>query len=289
MPELPEVETVARDLRPLLTGRTIRTVRQSQLELRRPWRAEFNRMVLGKSIQSVTRRGKWLLIELGPNGVLRVHLGMTGQFTVIVANAPQPDHLHLVFGLDNDHELRLRDPRRFGSAEYFPESAALLAQMNQELGPEPFGIDATYFRTALNGTNRILKAILLDQQVVAGVGNIYADESLFRARLHPARRGNSLTANECDRLRLAIESVIGKAIASRGSTIRDYIGGSGLRGDFQNELAVYGRDGEPCPVCEKLIVCVRLAGRASHHCPNCQPDGPPLTPKTPKPTLRKSR
>ena len=195
---------------------------------------------------------------------------MTGQFTVVPASAPEPDHLHVVFSLDDGNELRLRDQRRFGSAEYFASRAGVEDAMNAELGPEPFGIDADYFRAAVRGSSRNLKAILLDQKAVAGVGNIYADEALFRAKLHPGRGGKSLTPEECDRLRESIEAVMTRAIESRGSTIRDYVGGSGLRGGFQDEFAVYGRTGKPCPACRTALECARLAGRASHYCPQCQ-------------------
>jgi formamidopyrimidine-DNA glycosylase len=281
MPELPEVETVVRDLRPLLVGRTVTAVRQSKQKLRRPWKAAWNAAVIDRPVEGVRRRGKWILADLAasnPAPVLRVHLGMTGQLTVVPARDPEPDHLHVVFGLDDGTELRLRDPRRFGSAEYFPDRAALEADMNADLGPEPFGLDAAYFRAAVRATARNLKAVLLDQTVVAGVGNIYADEACFRAGLHPGRTGTSLSPADCNRLREAIEAVIAKAIEARGSTIRDYVGGSGLRGGFQNEFAVYGRTGDPCPVCETAIACARYAGRASHHCPTCQP-----APRKPKP------
>ncbi|MBN9122169.1 MAG: bifunctional DNA-formamidopyrimidine glycosylase/DNA-(apurinic or apyrimidinic site) lyase [Planctomycetes bacterium] len=307
MPELPEVETVVRDLRPMLAGRTVTGVRQSKSKLRRPWKPAWSADATGARIEGVRRRGKWILIDLGPKDpsptpppggeglktkgsalappsflgkgagglgsspLLRVHLGMTGQFTVVPAGAPEPDHLHLVFALDNKKELRLRDPRRFGSAEYFANRNALETEMNAELGPEPFDLDPDYFRGAVRGTRRNLKALLLDQKVVAGVGNIYADEACFRAGLHPGRPGKSLSPDECDRLRDSIEAVLTRAIESRGSTIRDYVGGSGLRGGFQNELAVYGRADEPCPTCETAIAVARHAGRASHYCPRCQP------------------
>ncbi|MBA4188573.1 MAG: DNA-formamidopyrimidine glycosylase [Planctomycetaceae bacterium] len=285
MPELPEVETVVRDLRPLLTGRSIVGVRNSKKKLRRPWNAAWNANATGTTITGVRRRGKWILVDLlqdhrgkthgSQEPCLRIHLGMTGQFTVVPAATPEEDHVHVVFALDNKTELRLRDPRRFGSAEWFASRAELETEMNAELGPEPFGMDAIAFLTAVTGTTRNLKAVLLDQTIVAGVGNIYADEALFRAKLHPGRKGKSLKAEECDRLRAAIEAVLTKAIASRGSTIRDYVGGSGLRGGFQNEFAVYGRTGEACPTCGSAIKCERLAGRSSHYCPTCQPVNPP--------------
>jgi formamidopyrimidine-DNA glycosylase len=270
MPELPEVETVVRDLRPLLVGRAITGVRQSKRKLRRPWQPAWNAEATGSRVEGLRRRGKWILVDLIGEPCLRVHLGMSGQFTVAPASEPEPDHLHVVFALDNGTELRLRDPRRFGSAEYFPSRSVLEEEMNAELGPEPFDLDADYFRDAVRGTARNLKAILLDQKVIAGVGNIYADEACFRARLHPGRTGKSLTPGECDRLRESIEVTLTRAIESRGSTIRDYVGGSGLRGGFQNEFAVYGRTDDPCPECGTAIRCARHAGRASHFCPRCQ-------------------
>jgi formamidopyrimidine-DNA glycosylase len=279
MPELPEVETIVRDLRPLLTGRTITGVRTSKKKLRQPWYAAHNASVTGAKVTGLRRRAKWIIIDLdtpcasGPPGdhaVLGVHLGMTGQFTVVKADEPEPTHLHLVFELDNGTELRFRDQRRFGLVGYNPSAADNDYGLDTFLGPEPFDIDPQEFREALGLTKQNLKAILLDQGFVVGVGNIYADESLFRAKLHPARKGNSLKPEECGRLLEAIKAVLTRAIETRGSTIRDYIGGSGLRGGFQNEHAVYGRTGEPCPACHTAIACVRLAGRASHYCPDCQ-------------------
>jgi formamidopyrimidine-DNA glycosylase len=202
---------------------------------------------------------------------------MSGQFTAVDPAEPLPDHLHLVFDLGG-RELRLRDPRRFGSAAYFADEAAVEVFFAEAgLGPEPFGLDPDHFRRAVRKSARSLKAILLDQTVVAGVGNIYADEACFRAGLHPKRKGKSLSLAEADRLREAIEAVLTKAIELRGSTIRDYIGGSGLRGGFQDNFAVYGRTGEPCGVCAAPIGCVRLSGRASHYCPVCQRISPQRT------------
>lgn len=296
MPELPEVETVVRELRSRLCGHTITGVRQSQQQLRRPWRARWNAAVTGMRIEELRRRGKWILLDLaGPAGdnsppsrhaslgrptpparqqpVLRIHLGMSGRLTVAPATEAEPDHLHVAFTLDNNTELRFRDPRRFGCVEYFPDRAAIDTDMNAQLGPEPFAIDPDVFRAAVRGTSRVLKAILLDQHIVAGIGNIYADEVLFRVKLHPQRPGQSLTPAECDRLREAIPALLTRAIESRGSTIRDYIGGSGESGTFQNELAVYGRTGQPCRECGTAIECLRLAGRSSHFCPRCQRSG----------------
>jgi formamidopyrimidine-DNA glycosylase len=191
--------------------------------------------------------------------------------------------------LDDGSELRLRDQRRFGSAEVFADRAVVEAGMNAELGPEPFGLDPEYFRAAVRGTGRTLKAILLDQKVVAGVGNIYADEACFRAGLHPGRHGKKLARAECDRLRDAVEAVLARAVEARGSTIRDYIGGSGLRGGFQDEHAVYGRADQPCRTCATAIALARYAGRASHFCGSCQPPDVGRQPAKAKPKPRKRK
>jgi formamidopyrimidine-DNA glycosylase len=274
MPELPEVETVVRDLRPALVGRRITTVRVGKQKLRRPWQSVWSRAVTGKRVEAIVRRGKWIRIDLTGGQALILHLGMTGQLTVADSNAPKPNHTHLVFTLDDGWELRFRDVRRFGSVDLLADRPAAEHFLADRLGPEPFDLTGDAFATAVRSSIRSLKAILLDQAVVAGVGNIYADEACFRAGLHPARRGRTLSAVECDRLRTAIVEVLHAAIAGRGSTIRDYVGGSGLMGTYQGEFRVYGRTGEPCPICSVFIRMIRLAGRASHFCPNCQGRGP---------------
>lgn len=270
MPELPEVETVVRDLRPLVVGRTIQRVEAGPLSLRRRWPADAAAVVSGRIVHAIARRGKWILIDLGEPWLL-VHLGMTGQFTVTTCDVPRENHTHLVFTLDDPCELRFRDIRRFGSVSLFASRVALDAFLNAaRLGPEPFDIDALAWREALRKTRRNLKACLLDQRLVAGVGNIYADESLHEARLHPQTLAHRLTRDQAERLRLAIVTVLTRAIALRGSTIRNYVGGSGLLGGFQDEFQVYGRTGEPCRTCHTPIQRIVLAGRSTHFCPNCQ-------------------
>jgi formamidopyrimidine-DNA glycosylase len=273
VPELPEVETVVRDLRPYLTGRRLASVRRSSGQsLRKPWRSSWNAAIAGRRVEKVARRGKWILVALDSRAVLVVHLGMTGQLTLVPKHTPLPEHTHLIFPLDDgEEELRFRDIRRFGSAVFFSSQQELEAFFVQSgLGPEPFDVPAGYWREQLHGSKRCLKAVLLDQGVVAGVGNIYADESLFESRLHPSRRACDLTDSECDRLRKAVASVLRRAIERRGSSIRNYVGGSGLQGAYQKEFRVYGRTGEACPRCGHAIACLRLAGRSSHYCPMCQ-------------------
>ena len=190
MPELPEVETVVRDLRPLLIGRSFARIAAGRKPLRRKWSRAWEGQLLGKRVHAIERRGKWILLELGGPWLL-VHLGMTGQFTV--ANGPRETHTHLVFTLDDGNELRFRDIRRFGSVACYPDRAAIDALFAESgLGPEPFDCEPAYWSDALQATKRNLKAILLDQTIIAGVGNIYADESLFEARLHPALAGQAI-------------------------------------------------------------------------------------------------
>jgi formamidopyrimidine-DNA glycosylase len=270
MPELPEVETVVRDLRPLVTSRTVTGIRTGNVHLRQPWKKAWTPAVVGARMDSLARRGKWILATLDRPPRLLLHLGMTGQLTVHRQGEAVADHVHLVFAFDDGRELRFRDTRRFGSAAVFADDASLHSHLDDRLGPEPVDIHRDYFRAALAQADRPLKAILLDQKFIAGVGNIYADESCFRAGLHPGRRANTLSPAEADRLRNAIEEVIRTAIAGRGSTIRDYIGGSGLAGTFQNEFAVYGRIGQVCGNCGTPIEVQRIAGRSSHFCPRCQ-------------------
>jgi formamidopyrimidine-DNA glycosylase len=179
--------------------------------------------------------------------------------------------VHLVLVLHDGRELRFRDVRRFGSAALFPDSEALERFFAKAgLGPEPFTVDPAYWRQRLGATRRCLKAVLLDQRVVAGVGNIYADESLFEAQLHPARRACEVSSREARRLGQAVAVVLARAIDCRGSSIRDYVGGSGQKGRYQDEFRVYGRPGAPCPRCRRPIERIRLAGRSTHYCPRCQ-------------------
>lgn len=271
MPELPEVETIVRDLRPALVGRCIAAVRAGRKPLRKPWSARWRTLLVGQCVHAVRRRGKWIILEVESERALVFHLGMTGRLTVSARNERVPAHTHLVFKLDNDSELRFNDIRRFGSATLLDGVEALQRFFEKSrLGPEPTDLDPAWWRQRLAATQRCLKAVLLDQTVVAGVGNIYADESLFEARLHPVRIASTITRAEAGRLRKAIVTVLDRAIDKRGSSIRNYVGGSGLKGNYQNEFRVYGRTGECCPRCPTPIERVRLAGRSTHFCPRCQ-------------------
>jgi formamidopyrimidine-DNA glycosylase len=269
---LPEVETVVRDLRPLLIGHVISSLRLSKQSLRRAWSPKWKTALVGQRMINLQRHGKWIFMVLANSRTVVIHLGMTGQLRVVPAASPMESHTHVVFGLDGSAtQLRFRDIRRFGSVSLLAPDDNMEKHVEElGLGPEPFHVEAAYWRQQLTKTRRTLKAILLDQRVVAGVGNIYADESCFAARLHPGRGGASLTSQEVRRLAKAVPAVLSRAIGKRGSTIRDYIGGSGLRGGFQDEFSVYGRTGLPCLRCGKEICRIRLSGRATHFCPRCQ-------------------
>jgi formamidopyrimidine-DNA glycosylase len=272
VPELPEVETVVRDLRPTLKGRRITAVEVSKYPLRKTWMARWGQILRGRRIEEMRRRGKWIVLQLDRDYHLVIHLGMTGQLTVVSSSEPRRDHTHLVFSLSRGkQQLRFRDIRRFGSATLFPSRTAVEGFFAEAgLGPEPFELQPQYWRQRLAATQRCLKAILLDQGIVAGVGNIYADEALFEARLHPQCLGREISAAQAQRLRRAIVTVLERAIEKRGSSVRNYVGGSGLAGQYQEEFRVFRRTGQPCPRCGQPIERIRLAGRSTHFCPVCQ-------------------
>jgi formamidopyrimidine-DNA glycosylase len=272
VPELPEVETVVRELRPRLVGRRLQELAVSRHRLRKPWQKEWGHLLRGQRVAEVRRRGKWIIFDLDRKMHLVIHLGMTGQLTVKPSGEAAGSHTHLVFALDKGRqELRFRDIRRFGSATLYKNSESLEKFFAEaRLGPEPFEVAPNYWLDQLTKTSRCLKAVLLDQRVIAGVGNIYADEAFYQARLHPAQLGRDITKQQAERLRRAVVLVLGRAINRRGSSIRDYIGGSGRQGEYQKEFRVYGRTGEPCLRCRVPIACIRLAGRSTHYCPQCQ-------------------
>jgi formamidopyrimidine-DNA glycosylase len=272
VPELPEVETVVRDLKPLLVGQRFTDVRSCCLTLRRPWFQQWNYDLSGCKVSNLARRGKWIIIRFTDDQHLLIHLGMTGQLTVVPGQIDLDPHIHWEADLGyGNKQLRFRDIRRFGSLTCLADAQALEEFFqSMALGPEPFAVTKRYWLEALGKTERCLKAVLLDQHMVAGVGNIYADESLFQARLHPETVACRLAEAEAERLRKSVILVLTRAIDQRGSSIRNYVGGSGLKGKYQDEFRVYGRAGEPCPRCRGPIERIRLAGRSTHFCSHCQ-------------------
>ena len=279
MPELPEVETVVRGLRSSLPGRTMVEVRFGKTDFVDDPELISER-VPGLKISGVTRLGKFICIALdtvsssqGPSDghCLIVHLGMTGQLTVTHTSDPVKPHTHAFFALDDGRELRYRDPRRFGRMLTMPASE--LADFKSLLGKEPLEIGAEEFCLDFGSRRARLKALLLDQSVLCGVGNIYADESLFRARLHPARIAETLKREQLLALRAAVREVLEEAILFRGSSISDYRDSEGRQGKFQLKHRVYKRNGKPCAQCKSIIRRTIVAGRGTHFCPTCQPAG----------------
>jgi formamidopyrimidine-DNA glycosylase len=280
MPELPEVETVVRGLRLSLPGRAIVEVRFGKTDfVHNP--GEIAERLPGTRIANVTRLGKFICIRLetcttgakviAPTSPLCfiIHLGMTGQLKVVRSGESVPPHTHGFFILDDGRELRYTDIRRFGRMLLIRESG--LAEFTGQLGKEPLEISAEEFCRNFGSRRARVKALLLDQSVLCGIGNIYADESLFRARLHPARIAENLTRQQLILLHRKVQLVLEEAIRSRGSSISDYVDSEGKRGEFQLRHRVYQRDGKPCFRCMAIIRRIIVAGRSSHFCPRCQP------------------
>ena len=273
MPELPEVETIATDLRPHLVGRTIvRCDLRFPTIVRHPEPELFVDLVAGMRIESVKRRGKYILIGLEQERVLVVHLGMTGQLRIVDPATPIADHTHAIFDLDEGKQLRYRDPRRFGRILLGTEADLLLARAMPRLGPEPIDPDfsAEQLYVALRRRKAPLKAVLLDQATVAGVGNIYADESLHRAGLRPDRVARRLSRKSAARLHESLRTSLETAIRNRGSSVDTYRDAWGELGGQQEVLLVYGRGGEPCYTCGRPLSSIRIAGRTTVFCRTCQ-------------------
>ncbi len=273
MPELPEVETIAADLRPHLVGRTIvRCELRFPKIVRHPEPEEFVDGVAGRRIESLRRRGKYMLLGLGQNLVLVVHLGMTGQLRLFAPAVPLAAHTHAIFDLDDGRQLRYRDPRRFGRLLLGTEVDLLAARALPRLGPEPIDPDFTpeQLYRALKRRRAPLKAVLLDQTTLAGVGNIYADESLYRARLRPDRLGSRISRQSAARLHDALRTALETAIKNRGSSVDTYRDAWGELGAQQEVLMVYGRAGQPCFTCGRPLSSVRIGGRTTVFCRRCQ-------------------
>jgi len=289
MPELPEVETVVRDLRPQLSGRRIVSLQLTRDPairarlVRHPNPAQFARRLRGRTIKTVLRRGKYIVMPLdGPrtprNGdslsdEVIVHLGMTGHLRVWEPEEAPVKHTHFRAMLDSGLELRYDDPRQFGRLLVGRRDELIAARaFPARLGPEPIHGDLTEaeFEKLVKARRRPVKSALLDQSFLAGVGNIYADEACFRAGIRPSRWTHRLTVRERRALYQAIQYVLENSIAARGSSIINYVDGFGLRGSNQEKLLVYGRSGEPCLRCGTPLQGTRLAGRGTVYCRKCQ-------------------
>ena len=252
MPELPEVETVRRGLAPVLEGRRLVRVVAARADLRVPLPVDLAQRLTGRRVTAVGRRGKYLLVHSEGGAVLIVHLGMTGRMKVFKGAAPPPEpHDHVVFETDEGVTIRYCDPRRFGLMVLAEEDGLADHPLLAHLGPEPLGgeFHGALLGARLAGRSGPIKTVLLDQGVVAGLGNIYVCESLFRAGLSPCRKASTVRARRAERLAEAIKAVLIEAIAASGSSLRDHRHPSGELGYFQHSFAAYGREGGPCPRC----------------------------------------
>jgi formamidopyrimidine-DNA glycosylase len=270
MPELPEVETTRRGLTPLVVGRRIAQLAVREPRLRWPIAPMLGRRVAGRTIASIGRRGKYLLLELDDAGTLLVHLGMSGSLRFLPGPATIRTHDHYDIELVGGDLLRYNDPRRFGSLHYTkdPTGHPLLVG----LGPEPLGdaFDGDYLWNASRGRHTAIKSFIMNGRIVVGVGNIYANEALFRAGIHPARPAGRIARARLDELAREIKAVLEDALRSGGTTLRDYVGGDGRPGYFRQSLAVYARAGEACRRSGHVIRRRVIGQRASYYCPGCQ-------------------
>ncbi|MDY6875312.1 MAG: DNA-formamidopyrimidine glycosylase [Chloroflexota bacterium] len=272
MPELPEVETVARGLRASLVGRTIIGVEvRWARSVVSPSPTVFARRLMGQTVTGVGRRGKWVVITLSGGGTLLVHLRMTGKLILERGESTGDRHTRVSFSLDDGRNLRFSDQRKFGRLHLMDEPAGVLG----ELGPEPLSDEFTAARLGgmLARRRGRIKPLLLNQRFLAGLGNIYTDEALWRARIHPLRQAAGLTPVDVRRLHRAIQSVLRAAIAAGGTTLPDatYQQVDGRSGEFSDRLAVYGRVGQPCPRCGTTIERFRVSQRGTCFCRRCQP------------------
>ena len=273
MPELPEVETILQSLLPLLTGQQVvdSEVHLPKL-LQNVSAAEFSRIISGRVVQGMGRRGKYLLFQLSGEHTLVIHLRMTGQLRYTAADLPRVPHTHIVLKLASGQELRYVDIRQFGYWFIAPDNEIAGVARMDRLGVEPLSPEFSVAGLAslLAGKRGKIKSVLLNQHIVAGIGNIYADEALFLAGLRPDRIAGGLAFGEIARLHAAVTNVLAQSVKLRGTTFSDYLDGLGQQGGFQHQLKVYGRAGEACVTCGETITRLVLAGRGTHYCRQCQ-------------------
>lgn len=274
MPELPEVETTLRGIRPHLEGRTIARLVVRDPRLRQPVPTDLPECLAGRLIETIERRAKYLLISVA-GGTVIIHLGMSGSLRVLPRPMPPGPHDHWDLELAGGGLLRLRDPRRFGLLLWTPDPPAVARTRHPllaHLGPEPLedGFDGGLLHRLSHVRGTAVKSFLMDASVVVGVGNIYANESLFLAGIHPTRACNRVSPERYQRLAAAVRSVLAAAIEQGGTTLRDFVQEDGNPGYFVQSLQVYGRTGEPCPTCGDPIRQRRIGQRSSFYCPRCQ-------------------
>lgn len=271
MPELPEVETIRRSLQPLLVGRVVKTILVRETRLRRPVNMRrLRKWIQGHAITALSRRGKYLFWEMDNGSRLLIHLGMSGRLGYFAGQEELEPHTHICLYLDNGAQIRYRDPRRFGCVQAVApdERCGLL----EGLGPEPLSVDFTadHLFEGLHGSKRSVKSALMDNRIVVGVGNIYANEALFHCGIAPQRPAGTLSREEWKRVTASVIRVLRQAIRKGGTTLNDFRNGLGEPGFFQTDLAVYDQEDQPCRRCGLPIRRVVLQGRSTFFCPSCQ-------------------
>jgi formamidopyrimidine-DNA glycosylase len=272
MPELPEVQTVVSNITPRVVGWRVRKVQLNRTDIVTPADINLPALLTGRTITNVARRAKRIVFTLDNADRFYIHLGMSGQLTLATKGSEIKKHTHLILHLAGGNgsrdsiELRFRDPRRFGGVFWLGRDSADIG-----LGPEPLTLRPETLVKALARTRRPIKSALLDQTVIAGLGNIYADECLFLAGVHPLTPSNVLTPGQIGRLNRAIKQTLRRAIAARGSTLRDYVDADNKPGAYRSKHNVYGREGKPCTKCKAAITRIVLTGRSTCFCPHCQP------------------
>jgi formamidopyrimidine-DNA glycosylase len=266
MPELPEVQTVVDTLRPQVVGRRIARVTLHRTDIVTPKQIDLPKLLTNHMVTDLTRRGKRIVFTLDDGNRFYIHLGMSGRLTMESDEKPMQKHTHLVIEFDSDPlRLRFKDPRRFGGIWWLGND-----EPAGTMGPEPLHVKLDVLQEKLSRTTRAIKNVLLDQTVLAGIGNIYADEALFDAGIHPLARADKLSGDQIKRLHTSIKKTLRRAIKHRGSTLRDYVDAKGQKGGFQKLHRVYDRADEPCPTCNSKIRRIVLGGRSTHFCPKCQ-------------------
>jgi formamidopyrimidine-DNA glycosylase len=270
MPELPEVETTRRGIAPHVERQKVTAVRVYDHRLRWPVPRDLPRRLVGRVVDRVDRRSKYLLFRLGRDTLI-VHFGMTGSLRVYAAPPARRTHDHIDLEFENGTLLRYHDPRRFGAMLWWPATAGAHPLL-EALGPEPFSadFDAAYLFASTRARSTAIKLALMDNRLVVGAGNIYANEALFRAGIRPTRAANRISRERLAGLVIAVRETLAAAIAKGGSTLRDYVDSNGAAGNFQLDYNVYGREGMPCRACGQPIRAVRQAGRATYYCRRCQ-------------------
>jgi formamidopyrimidine-DNA glycosylase len=269
MPELPEVETIARGLAPEIEGRVVVAALVREPRLRAPIAGDFADRLVGRRLGRMRRSGKYLVTPLDDERAWLVHLGMSGRLTLGDSSRPPLPHDHVALRLDDGRALVYNDPRRFGRLDVL-DATALAAVVGPGIDARDAGITGAWLHARSRGRKTSAKALLMDQRAIAGLGNIYASELLFRAGVRPRRRAGRLTRDECERIVAAMAIVLDEAIARGGSSISDYRDGFERAGSFQDHHAVYDRAGAPCRRCSTSIRAVVIAGRSSFYCPTCQ-------------------